>query len=363
MHNLTSAWVILCALFSLVACHAEGKLPTAIVKAEFVNEKPQTPDCHASTIVETKDKTLLVAWFGGSAEGKPDVAIWLAREENQNWTTVKVIDGLYTDGKRYPAWNPVLFQPRNGPLMLFYKLGASPSQWWGMLKTSTDDGKTWSVGTRLPDSFMGPIKNKPVQLPNNDILCPTSIEKGNDWLVYFERTSDLGKTWTKTPTVNETTIHAIQPSILSISNGNLMAIGRTRDGYLFQTKSSDQGFTWGPMTLTALPNPNSGTDAVSLKDGSVMLVYNHSPGPKPGKWGGPRTPLNISTSPDGQTWNAALVLESSAGEYSYPAMIQTQDGLVHITYSWNRKKIKHVVLDPAKLSPQPIVEGKWPLPH
>ncbi len=113
------------------------------------------------------------------------------------------------------------------------------------------------------------------------------------------------------------------------------------------------------MTLGTLPNNNSGTDAVTLRDGRHLIVYNHIGG-TPGEWGGKRTPLNVAASKDAKTWEAALVLERDPGEYSYPAVIQTRDGLVHITYTWKRQKVKHVVVDPAKLTLQPVVDGQWP---
>ena len=245
--------------------------------------------------------------------------------------------------------------------MLFYKIGPSPSTWWGVLRTSTDDGKTWSVGDKLPDGFLGPIKNKPVQLANGDILCPTSTEtreSPSQWRAHFELSSDLGKTWRKAappdvaPDPGGKSINAIQPSVLIFSDGHLQAIGRTRDGKLFETTSSDKGATWSALVLTQLPNPNSGTDAVSLKDGRHLLIYNHtSKG---------RSPLNIAISKDGKEWSAALVLEKDPGEYSYPCVIQTSDGLIHAAYTWHRTKIKHVVIDPAKCEFAPIVNGEWP---
>ena len=61
---------------------------------------------------------------------------------------------------------------------------------------------------------------------------------------------------------------------------------------------------------------------------------------------------SYTSSPDGKTWKTALVLEDLPGEYSYPAVIQSADGLVHITYTWHRKKIRHVVVDPTKLVPR-----------
>jgi predicted neuraminidase len=136
--------------------------------------------------------------------------------------------------------------------------------------------------------------------------------------------------------------------------GRLQAIGRTRSQRIFETASADGGRTWSPVSLTTLPNPNSGIDAVTLRDGRHLVVYNHT------ERG--RSPLNVSISRDGKTWEAALVLENEPGEYSYPAVIQSADGRVHITYTWKRERIKHVVVDPAKLTSRPMPDGQWPPP-
>jgi predicted neuraminidase len=332
-----------------------------LVSSEFIFESAPFPSCHASTIVETK-AGLVAAWFGGTRERAPDVGIWLSRHEDGKWLApVEVVSSTQADGSRIPSWNPVLFQPTRGPLLLFYKVGPSPSTWWGMLKTSTDNGRAWSDAQRLPDGILGPIKNKPIELADGSLLCPSSSEGHPEepkWRIHFERTADLGKTWTtsapKTSAAGDTPINAIQPSILRHGGQQLQAIGRTRNGRLFETGSQDDGKTWTPLTLTALPNPNSGTDAVTLRDGRHLLIYNHNDRPKG------RTPLNIAVSKDGKTWEAALVLESEPGEYSYPAIIQTSDGLVHATYTWKRQRIKHAVIDPAKLQAEPMAHGQWP---
>ena len=332
-----------------------------IVKSEFIFKPAPFPSCHASTIAETKSG-LIAAWFGGTAERNPDVCIYVSRNENGKWTApVAVADGVGFATNRLPTWNPVLFQPKDGPLLLFYKVGPSPATWWGMMMTSDDDGKTWSPPTRLPDGILGPIKNKPVQLANGDILSPASIEPGG-WRVHFERSSDLGKTWSATPPVNDgKIIGAIQPSILFHAHGKLQAIGRTKNDKLFEIWSEDNGATWGKMSLLDLPNPNSGTDAVTLRDGRQLLVYNHNL--RTGSNNKGRSPLNVALCADGKKWDAALILEDApdapAG-FAYPAVIQTRDGLVHITYTWERTRIKHVVVDPTKLSLRPIVNGAWP---
>ena len=327
----------------------------AVLKTEFIYETAPFPSCHASTIVETTSGGLVTAWFGGTAEKNPDVGIWVARLEGGQWTApVEVANGVQPDGKRHPTWNPVLFQPKTGPLLLFYKGGPSPSTWWGMLRTSSDGGKTWSAASRLPGECVGPIKNKPVQLPNGDLLSPSSSEH-DGWRVHFERSRDLGKTWEVIGPANDgKAISAIQPSLLFLGGDQLLALGRTRQGKVFQVGSDNLGKSWGAMTLTALPNPNSGTDAVTLRDGRHLLIYNHT--------AKGRSPLNLAVSKDGQTWQAALVLENLPGEYSYPAIIQTRDGLVHATWTWKRQKVKHVVIDPAKLEPRDFVNGDWPKP-
>ena len=319
----------------------------------FIYETAPYPSCHASTLAEAADGALVAAWFGGTGEKHADVGIWVARRLQGAWSVpLEVADGVQADGTRQPCWNPVLFQVAGGPLLLFYKVGPSPGTWWGMLRTSQDNGLTWGAARRLPDGILGPIKNKPVQLTDGDLLCPSSTEH-DGWRVHFERSSDHGTTWTTTPPLNDgKALGAIQPSLLVLGGERLLAIGRTQQGRLFQVASEDAGRTWGPMALTDLPNPNSGTDAVTLRDGRHLLVYNHT--------AHGRSPLNVAVSADGQTWQAALVLEDEPGEYSYPAVIQTRDGLVQITYTWQRRKVRHVVVDPAALALRPLLNGAWP---
>lgn len=340
-------------LLLALAPFAAAATAPALVTHEFIYEKAPYPSCHASTIVETAPGGLVAAWFGGTAEKNPDVGIWVSHYDQaaKKWTpSVEVANGVQADGKRHPTWNPVLFQPRGGaPLMLFYKVGPSPQTWWGELRTSADGGKTWSASRRLPQGIYGPIKNKPVQLADGTILNPTSDEtdeRPSKWRIYFERSTDGGATWAKTPFFNDgVAIGAIQPSILfhdRIGGSKLQAVGRTRQGKVFTISSDDAGKTWGQIALLdGLPNPNSGTDAVTLKDSRHVLVYN--PVPKG------RTPLVVAISRDGRDWKQVVTLEDQPGEYSYPAVVQTSDGLIHITYTWKRQRVRHAVIDPKKL--------------
>jgi predicted neuraminidase len=303
------------------------------------------------------DGTLLAAWFGGTEEKALDVGIWLSRNDGQGWTEpVELANGRDDKNRvQYPCWNPVLFQPKNGPVLLFYKVGPDPSSWWGMLKTSPDGGKSWNKDAkRLPRDIYGPIKNKPVELDDGTLLCGSSTENAG-WRVHIERTKNPGKTWSRTPPLNSAMEYgAIQPTLLKWKDGPVQMLCRTKQEKIIESSSRDQGLTWSRFLPMELPNPNSGIDALVLRDGRALLVYNHvTEG---------REVLNVAVSRDGKHWEAAMVLENGepTSEFSYPAVIQTSDGLVHVTYTWNRQRIKHVVLDPTKFSPREIVEGNWP---
>ena len=364
-------------------------------------EDRPTPECHASTIAETREGTLAAAWFGGEREGSPDVGIWLSRNEDGKWSRpVQVADGEWTLGRRstgsrgpLPCWNPVLFQPRNGPLILFFKVGPTPREWWGEMMISDDDGRSWEDRRALPNGGIGPAKNKPVELDDGTIICPSSGEHGS-WRVHFELTRAgtcgplrsrrtaraLGWTWYEPPISpcphiskprpqqassasvisvpsvampfwevigplhDDTIFPSIQPSILTHPGGRLQILCRTRGkGVISESWSSDGGRTWSEMTATSLPNPDSGIDAATLTDGRHLVVYN------PITKG--RNRLSVALSEDGKDWREALKLEDEdEGEYSYPAVIQSSDGEVHVTYTFRRASIKHVTLDPEALS-------------
>ncbi|MCH7408126.1 exo-alpha-sialidase [Belliella sp. DSM 111904] len=356
---------ILSFIGTLVLFSCKDPEPTdwkaGILVEEFIFEQAPFPSCHSATIAESSEG-LVSAWFGGTNERHPDVGIWLSRMENGSWTSPEeVANGLINDTLRYPTWNPVLFQVPQGDLLLFYKVGPKPSEWWGMLMRSKDAGKTWSQPEALPEGILGPVKNKPLLLGNGLLMSASSTE-GNGWRVHFEVSDDLGYTWKKIGPIDKgpDDINAIQPSVLDHGNGKLQILCRTKSRRVATAWSEDYGETWSALELTSLPNNNSGTDAVTLKDGNHLLIYNHvlPPGEEAK---GPRTPLNISHSADGVDWKASLILEdSNISQYSYPAIIQSEDGFVHAVYTWRREKIKYVKIDPTKINKEKIDGLDWP---
>jgi len=341
-------------MFVVVLDGAIASSPSpVIVGAELVYESAPFPSAHASTIVETHDG-LVAAWFGGTGEGHPDVGIWTARREGGRWSPpVEVANGAQPDGTRHPCWNPVLFQPPGGPLLLFYKVGRSPRAWWALVRVSSDGGRTWSAAAKLPDGILGPIRAKPVERPGGgELLAGTSTEQ-TGWVAYLERFRSAGgwtlealasaRSWSRSAALNDPKeFGAIQPTILLHSPARWQLLCRSEQGIVTEVWTEDGGLTWNRMKATSLPNPSAGLDALRLADGRFLLAYN------PTATG--REKLSIAVSADGETWQPAVVLEDSPGEYSYPAMIQTRDGRVHVTYTWKRRRIKHVVVDPGRIA-------------
>jgi alpha-L-fucosidase len=229
--------------------------------------------------------------------------------------------------------------------MLFYKQGKNPREWWGMVKKSKDGGKTWSTPARLPDGFLGPIKNKPVLLADGKIICPSSIETtDNVWSAHVEITNTDLTSWQKAYPDSAGDFGIIQPSILIHPGGKLQMLCRSREDCIVQSWSYDNGLHWSKPMKLDVPNPNSGIDAVTLSNGLHVLVYN--PLFKGKDWFNGRNVLKVAASDDGIHWNDVYTLEDNKdGEYSYPAIIQSSDSMVHITYTLNRKNIRHVVLN------------------
>jgi predicted neuraminidase len=308
----------------------------------LIFDKPPTPSCHASTIVEVDKGQLLAAWFGGKDEGAKDVQIYLTRFDGEKWGKPEVVG---TEPGQ-PTWNPVLFRTKKKTLHLWYKAGPNPMSWTGYRRSSTDDGKTWSKPAMLPAGFYGPVRAKPIQV-GATILAGTSLESHNCWTPYVDLSTDDGVTWTRSsPFGVDGKFSQIQPTLFDVPGGwasRVVALMRSKDPRkVCRAESLDGGKTWTPAEPTELLNPSSGIDAVRTGPEEVFLIYNPS--------SVLRTPISLARSTDsGKTWKKVLDLETEVGEFSYPAMIFSEAEKLEITYTFNRKHIKHATVDPAKL--------------
>jgi predicted neuraminidase len=311
---------------------------------------------HASTVVELKGGDLLVAWFTGPGEGNPEVVIRGARFSQGKWSDP--FELAHAD--RLACWNPVLFHTKNGRLWLYYKYGTTPRTWLGARKWSDDEGQTWSPAENLPAGILGPIKDKPLVLGDGAIVSGSSVEMPQDapeigrWSAWIERSADSGATWTKfgpvtlsaemdlpdagapAPARPHRTIGIIQPSVVQIKGRHLRFYARSQSKAqkIAAADSYDAGKTWSNLHFIDLPNPNSGIDAVRLRDGRIVLDFNNTTTG--------RTPLNLAVSRDGEHFRVFKTLEDAPGQYSYPAIIQARNGDLITSYSWRTESIKCV---------------------
>lgn len=324
-------------LFSLGSfLKVKNSVEVKILRSEFIYQSAPFPSCHASTLIET-ERGILASWFGGTYERHPDVSIYTSLLQNGKWSTPKMVaDGVENKDFRNPTWNPVLYQNPNGQIVLFYKEGPNPREWWGLYKTSDDGGKTWSKAIQIPPGMLGPIKNKTVTLADGSLLHPSSFETNGIWSMHVETTTSDIQNWKKIE-IDNGSFHAIQPTVLFYPNGKLQMLARTQEDVIGTTWSSDGGKTWSTVESAGLIHNNSGIDAVTLQSGIQLLLCN------PIKDG--RNKLSLMMSMDGVNWEEIYVLEDEPkGEFSYPAIIQAKDGTVHMTYTYNRKKIKYLSL-------------------
>ena len=330
-------------ILSVTLLHAMGSANEAIKLQEFIYEEAPFPSCHASTLVEAAPGHILAAWFGGSDEGETDVGIWISQRENDSWSAP--VEVARHEG--VPCWNPVLWKDnRSGQIVLFYKAGPNPETWTGFLRRSEDGGKSWSDVEQLPAGILGPIRAKPFQLDDGTLICGSSVESWQAWGCRCEITKDLGKTWDVTNPINLVgDLHGIiQPTLFRTGPNSLRMLTRSRKVRRIATATSDDnGMTWSQAESIDLPNPSAGIDAVNLEGDRVALIYNHT------ERG--RGSLNLAISDDkGKTWKRVLDLENTPGEeFSYPAMIVTDDGLLSCTYTWRRERIRFAKIDPGKL--------------
>lgn len=303
----------------------------------FEDDRPFA-QCHASTVVQASDGSLLCAWFGGTEEKDPDVAIWMSRFADGAWSppekAAKVGETAH--------WNPVLFRDPKRGVYLFFKVGVDVPHWQTYWMRSEDDGATWTDPVELvPDDVggRGPVKNPPIILSDGAWLAPASTET-RGWKPFADRSEDGGATWKRSADweIDRKEIRGIggiQPTFWESEPGNVHALMRTAGGCIARTDSSDGGLTWRPVYKTDMPNNNSGIDTVQLEDGRVLLVYN----PVGRNWG-KRTPLTLAVSSDnGETWTNIAHLETEEGEFSYPTITRTSGG-VAVSYTWKRERVR-----------------------
>ena len=370
---------------------------TPVVQEMFIFPH-QEKHVHGSSIVSLPNGDFLVAWFQGSGERKSDdVKIMGARLKKgaTKWSE----PFLMADTPHIPDCNPVLFLNASGKLFLVW-IAVQANLWeQSILRFKTSENYATALAPvwnwqdnillkpdqrfpdevekrfkELPESHNGwagyaPDYDEMIVAASKDItkrsigwmtrIKPLLMEKGRIVLPLYSDgynfsitaiSEDDGNTWK--PSLPIVGRGPIQPAIVKKKNGNLVAYMRdSGDGpnRVHISESADNGETWKATEKSDIPNTAS-VELLVLKDGKWAFLGNDIDDS--------RHQLTLRISEDeGKTWKKSVAIENDTvkkGGYSYPSLIQTADGLLHMTYSHHpekgRKSIRYVVVDPAKIN-------------
>jgi len=301
-------------------------------------------------VLALPDASVLAAWYSGSFETSADCHILLSRFDGGDWSAPTVV----VDTPGHADGNPVLFLAPDGDLCLFYVTlygeEITPQEagrlwtYWNTCRVhrlrSSDLGATWGPRETIREQLGWMTRNRPLLLSNGEIVLPLYEERRprSTFLI----SADGGQTWGAggeiAPDGNE------QPALVEDADGALLAWMRQRGGgAILTSRSTNRGRNWTPAVPISLPNPDAAVDVIRLHEGPLLLAFNNS--------ATQRTPLALAVSNDeGATWRVVAHLETGPGEFSYPSMSQAPTGALHLTYTWNRRTIKHLNLTPEVLA-------------
>lgn len=351
---------------TLVAAHEEA----AIRRESWVNPEGHTPSAHSCSTTILPNGDAMAVWFGGTREGAADVAIFTARYDGRlgEWSApARVVDRVTARAELgrpvRKVGNAVIFADQAGTVWLMY-VTVTVGGWSGStlnVKTSRDAGRTWSGSERLTlNSFFNLsslVRNKPVFADDGRIGLP----------IYHEMATTYAQMLWLTPGANGRladyavrslvgTKGVIQPTVVPGSGGRAIMVLRDHGPRrrLHSAHSMDNGWTWTTPVGGTLPNPDAATDALRLRDGRLLLVYNHATSG--------RENLRLAVSADeGRSWIPGPMIEDETGrEFSYPCLSEDGHGRIHLTYTWRRQRIKHVEFNGAWLRQALMAEAGKP---
>lgn len=384
-------------LWQWIHTHRQNQEPAAFIlespsvqmqkrnKKPFILEEFISPlgdiQVHVASIAELRDGTLAAVWYGGEYEGAAGTLIYFttrAPGENREWKQPRGIvsrDTASLELNRYikKIGNPVIFTDARDRLWLLY-VTVSIGGWSGSslnAKISENHGITWSKSKRLTLSpFFNVselVRNNPQPLTNGGFVVPIYHECiGTFSELLWLRPGTDGKGFKYDKTRLTWGKRFIQPSMVALAPGTAAVFFRSHrsNSRIARSSSNDTGRTWTVPRYSDLPNPGAGINALLLPGNRVLLAYNHHKQTRenlslavskrwPTSYEYTEKHRKKNKTKKDQAWRRVVVLEDTPGEeFSYPYMLRTRGGKIHLVYTWRRKRVKHVVFNEAWINRQ-----------
>jgi predicted neuraminidase len=333
-----------------------AKVASSSAPAEFSSEMlPATaPMAHGSSLTVLEDGRLAAAWYAGSRETAPDVKIWLALRDAHGWSTPRVAADPMEVASAIRSTvqslgNPVI--TAQGKRLHLWFVCITVGGWSGssiLHRFSEDDGQSWSAPVRLTTSAffnLGTLtRNQAVALANGEFGLPVYHElfdRRAEWL----RIGSAGQVLAKVRMPSLST--SFQPAVVAIDRDRAFAVQRSsnsRGDTIAASTTADGGASWQAAPQLPIANYDDALALLRLAGGRLLLAAN------PHRF---RNFLQLFLSEDdGVTWRPSRIIEDDPdryAEYSYPALAQTPDGLIHLLYTYRRATIAHAVFNEATL--------------
>jgi predicted neuraminidase len=339
--------------------HYSDSYKDPFISHSFINPDSESGMVHVGSVCEMSDGQLGAVWYGGTREGAKDVAIFFSTkpsDPNRPWSPPEIIvdrESATKELHRYirKVGNPVLFSGPEKRLWLIY-VSITVGGWSGSslnVKASLDGGLTWTDSHRLTLSpffnISELVKGRPLPvnvMEGNENRDHFAVPIYHECLGYFPEIL-----WIAFPRTNEAFFYEksrmaegnffIQPSIAPLNTHSAKAFYRCLSParQISTARTDDGGQTWSKPKFLDLPNPDSAVDALPLSQNRILMAFNDS--------SNNREILQLAVSNDqGINWIRIHTLENSPHEeFSYPYMIRGRNGLIHLVYTWKRKRIKH----------------------
>jgi predicted neuraminidase len=313
----------------VAAASAQTALPDRVTVAPVVAQHPRQSE---AAIIALKDGSLLLGWtdfYGnsGADHGPARIVGRISKDAGKTWGDTHTL--IENDGG-CNVMEVNFLRLRDGRIALFHcQKNSEEKDCRVMMRTSADEGKTWSGGKQMSPAghYVGLTNGRSLRLKTGRILL--EAWEAGDAFCYVS--DDDGETWWESCRIKPQKTESYEPICIERKDGSVMMLLRTMAEGQYRSVSLDGGETWDaprPTQLLCTPSPAALTRIPAT--GDLLVIWNHNPGANS------RNPLTSAISRDeGETWEQFRNIESAPGDaWAYPAVTWVGDNALTTYFNY-----------------------------